>query len=88
MEVLKIASTSNPNAVARALTGALETSPIVEAHAIGAGAVNQAAKAVAIARRDVEREGRDLVMTPGFIEIEIDDRERTAMRFFVEYRPS
>ncbi len=85
MEVLKVASTSNPNAVAGAIAGALETDGIVEAHAIGAGAVNQAVKAVAIARRLVEREGESSVrVTPGFIDVEIGGETKTGVRLIIE----
>lgn len=84
MEVLKVAATSNSNAVARAIVGALRNAHLVEAHAIGAGAVNQAIKAIAIARQDLERQNGSLIMTPGFIEIEIAGEERTAMRFIIE----
>ncbi len=85
MEVLKVASTSNPNAVAGAIAGALETDSIVEVHAIGAGAVNQAVKAVAIARRLVEREGESEVrVTPGFIDVEIGGETKTGVRLIIE----
>lgn len=88
MEILKVAAASNPNSVARAIVGALRKAPQVEAHAIGAGAVNQAVKAIAIARRLIERQGRDLIMTPGFIEVEIDGQERTGVRILIEPKPS
>ena len=51
METLKVSSKSNPNSVAGAIAGALSKEPMVELQAIGAGAVNQAVKAVAVARR-------------------------------------
>ena len=86
MEILRVAATSDVNAVARAILGALSKAPLVEAHAIGAGAVNQAVKAVAIARRNFERRGQELVMTPGFIEVEIDGQERTGVRLIIECR--
>jgi stage V sporulation protein S len=86
MEVLKVAASSDANAVARAIVGALRKSQLVEAHAIGAGAVNQAVKAVAIARRVLERRGQDLMVTPGFIEVEVDGQERTGLRLIIESR--
>ena len=86
MEILKIAASSDANSVARAIVGALRKSPIVETHAIGAGAVNQAVKAVAIARRRMGGNDQDLYMTPGFIEIEVDGQERTGVRFIIENR--
>ncbi len=87
MEILKVGAKSDANAVAKAIVGALRKAPMVEAHAIGAGAVNQAVKAVAIARRILERQGRVLVMTPGFIDIEVDGVPRTAVRLLIECRP-
>jgi stage V sporulation protein SpoVS len=84
MEVLKVAASSDANSVARAIVGALRKAQLVETHAIGAGAVNQAVKAVAIARRSLQRESRDLVMTPGFIEVEVDGQERTGVRLIIE----
>ncbi len=85
VEILKVAATSNPNAVAGAIAGALESAGLVEAHAIGAGAVNQAVKAIAIARRLVEREGEpEIKVVPGFVDVEIGDEIRTGMRFVIQ----
>jgi len=85
MEILKVAATSNPNAVAGAIAGALESAGLVEAHAIGAGAVNQAIKAIAIDRRLVEREGEpEIKVIPGFIDVEIGGEVKTGMRFVIE----
>ncbi len=85
MEILKVASTSNPNAVAGAIAGALENDGIVEAHAIGAGAVNQAVKAIAIARRLIEREGEaEIKVIPGFIDVEIGGELKTGLRLIIE----
>ena len=85
MEILKVAATSNPNAVAGAIAGALESAGLVEAHAIGAGAVNQAIKAIAIARRLVEREGEsEIKVVPGFIDVEIGGEVKTGMRFVIQ----
>ncbi len=85
MEVLKVASRSNPNSTAGAIAGALEEDGVVEIHAIGAGAVNQTVKAIAIARRMVEKEGDTPVkVIPGFIELEIAGEKKTGIRFIVE----
>ncbi len=84
MEVLKVASTSRPNSVAGAIVNALEKDNVVEAHAIGAGAVNQAVKAIAIAQRLMSRRGKGLRVTPGFMDIEIDGEEKTGIRFIIE----
>ncbi len=85
MEVLKVASRSNPNSVAGAIAGALEKDGVVELHAIGAGAVNQTVKAIAIARRLVERGNTTPIrVTPGFVELKIAGEEKTGIRFIVE----
>lgn len=84
MEILKVASTSNSNSVAGAIAGALEKDNVVEAHAIGAGAVNQAVKAIAIARHFIERRGGELKVTPGFMDLEIEGEEKTGIRFIIE----
>ena len=83
-----MAAASDVNAVARAIMGALSKAQLVEAHAIGAGAVNQAVKAVAIARRSLERSGQEIFVTPGFIEVEVDGKDRTGIRLIIECRQS
>ena len=58
---------------------------MVELHAIGAGAVNQTVKAIAIARRLVEEEGTPSIkVIPGFMELEIEGDRKTGIRFIVE----
>jgi stage V sporulation protein S len=85
MKILKVASRSNPNSVSGAIAGALEQDVVVELHAIGAGAVNQAVKAIAIARRLVEKEeSRQIKVIPGFMELDIDGEKKTGIRFIVE----
>ena len=86
MEVLKVSSKSNPNAVAGALAGVVRQSGAVEVQVIGAGALNQAVKAVAIARGFVAPSGIDLICVPTFADIEIDGEGRTAIRLLVECR--
>ncbi|MGM0410659.1 MAG: stage V sporulation protein S [Bacillota bacterium] len=86
MEVLKVSSKSNPKSVAGALAAVLREEKKAEIQAIGAGAVNQSIKAIAISRGYVAPNGMDLIMIPAFTEIEIDDEERTALRFVVEPR--
>lgn len=86
MEVLKVSSRSNPNSVAGALAGVLRERGTAELQAIGAGALNQAIKAVAIARGFVAPGGLDLVCIPAFTDIMIDGEERTAMKLIVEPR--
>mgnify|MGYP001285151385 CR=1 FL=1 len=86
MEVLKVSSKSSPNAVAGALAGVLRECGSAEIQAIGAGALNQAIKAVAIARGFVAPGGMDLICIPAFTDIVIDGEERTAMKLIVEPR--
>lgn len=86
MDVLKVSSRSKPTSVAGALAGVIREQGFVEVQAIGAGAVNQAIKAVAIARGYVAPSGLDLVFTPSFVDIEINGEERTAIKLLVEIR--
>ena len=86
MEVLKVSSKSNPNACAGALAGVLRQDGAVEVQVVGAGALNQAIKAVAIARGFVTPSGLDLVCIPTFADIEIDGENRTAIRLLLEDR--
>lgn len=86
MEVLKVSSKSNPNSCAGALAGVVRQSGGVEVQVVGAGALNQAVKAIAIARGFLAPSGVDLVCVPSFADIEIDGERRTAMRLLVEDR--
>ncbi|QTA37143.1 stage V sporulation protein S [Thermosipho ferrireducens] len=83
METLKVSSKSNPNKVAGAIVGSLSKNEKLELQAIGAGAVNQASKALAVARRFLSEDGKDLYAIPGFIEVEIDGETRTGISFKV-----
>jgi len=85
MIILKVAARSNPNSVSAAIAGALETQGVVEIHAVGAGAVNQTVKALAVARRLIEQNPTSTIkVIPGFMELEIDGVRKTGMRFIVE----
>lgn len=86
VEVLKVSTKSNPNAVAGALAGVLRQAGVAEIQAIGAGAINQAVKAVAIARGYVAPGGMDLICIPAFTGVQIDGQEKTAIKFIVEPR--
>lgn len=87
MEVLKISSKSNPNSVAGAIAGLVKESNKAEMQAIGAGALNQAVKAVAmIARGFVAPSGVDLVCIPAFAEVEVEGENRTGMKLIIESR--
>ncbi|MBE3582896.1 MAG: stage V sporulation protein S [Limnochordaceae bacterium] len=83
MDVLRVSANSKPKAVAGALSAVLREKGVAEIQAVGAGAVNQAVKAIAITRGFVAPNGIDLVCVPAFAEIDIDGEERTAIRFIV-----
>ncbi|BBE30444.1 stage V sporulation protein S [Tepiditoga spiralis] len=84
LEVLKVAANSKPIAVAGALAAIIREKGKVEIQSIGAGAVNQAVKAIAIARGYVAPSGIDLVCVPAFSDVSIDGEERTAIKFVVK----
>lgn len=84
MEVLKVSSKSVPNSVAGAIAGVVRESGSVELQAVGAGATNQAVKAIAIARGYLAPSGIDAVCIPAFTSVTIDGEERTAIKLIVE----
>jgi len=86
LELLKVSSDSNPKSVAGALAAVLREEGRAELQGIGAGAINQAVKAIAIVRGFVAPNGMDLISIPAFAEIEVDGEERTAIKFIVEPR--
>ena len=86
MDILKVSAKSNPNAVAGAIAGVIRENGKAEMRAIGAGALNQAVKAIAIARGYVAPGGINLVCIPAFIDVEIDGEERTAIKLIIEPR--
>ena len=84
MEIIKVSSKSNPNRVAGALANVFRESGKVEVQAVGAGALNQAIKAIAIARGFVAPSGKNLICIPSFQDIIIEGEERTAIKLLVE----
>ena len=86
MTVLKVSAQSNPKSVAGALASVVREQGTAEIQAIGAGAVNQTMKAIAIARGYLAPAGVNLVAIPAFIDVEIDRQARTAIHFQVEPR--
>lgn len=84
METLKVSSKSNPNSVAGAITNTFKEKGKVEIQAIGAGALNQAIKAIAIARGFVAPSGINLICIPAFVDICIDGDDRTAIKLIIE----
>jgi stage V sporulation protein S len=88
MEVIKVSAHSRSTAVAGAIAGVIRDHRYAEVQAIGASAVNQAVKAVAIARSYLALDGIDITCQPEFVEIEIDGQERTALKLIIEPRSS
>lgn len=80
--ILKVAAHSNPSSVAGALAGLMREQGTVELQAIGAGALNQAVKAIAIARGYVAPNGIDLVCIPAFVDIDIGGVQKTGIKFY------
>jgi stage V sporulation protein S len=85
-DTIRVAAQSKATAVAGAIAGIIREHGRAEVQAIGAGAVNQAVKAIAIARGFLALEGVDIICIPAFADVDIDGQERTAIRFTVEPR--
>ena len=86
MNILKVSADSRTSAVAGAIAGVMREHNRAEVQAIGAGAVNQAVKAIAIARGYLEEDGLNIVCIPEFTTVTIEGKERTAIRLVVEPR--
>ena len=86
MEILKVSAKSSPNSVAGALAGVIREKNCAEIQTIGAGALNQAIKAVAIARGFVAPSGIDIICIPAFTDVIIDGEERTAIKLLIQPR--
>ncbi len=87
-DVIKVSAKSRSTAVAGAIAAVMREHRYAEVQAIGAGAVNQAVKALAIARGYLTGDEIDIVCAPFFTEVDIEGQERTAVRFVVEPRPT
>ena len=85
-EIIRVAATSRSTAVAGAIAGVVREHGSAAVQAIGAGAVNQAVKAAAIARGFLALDELDVVCIPTFVDVEIGGQERTAIRISVEPR--
>ncbi len=88
MELLKVSARSSPNSVAGAMAGAVRQSGAVDVQVVGAGALNQAIKALVVARGFVRDSGLDLVCAPAFADVLIDGEHRTAIKLQIEGRPA
>ena len=86
MDIIKVSAKSRSTAVGGAIAGVIREKSRAEVQAIGAGAVNQAVKAVAIARGFLTLDGIDVICVPAFTEVEIEGKERTAIKLTVEPR--
>jgi stage V sporulation protein S len=86
MDVIKVKGTSRTSAVAGAIAGVFRENKLAEVQAIGASAVNQAVKALALSRSYLAQDGIDVVFISEFVDVEIDEKVRTAIKFTVEQR--
>jgi stage V sporulation protein S len=86
MDVIRVASQSRTASVAGAIAGIMREANRVEVRAIGAGAVNQAVKALIVARSYLAEEGVEIIFVPSFVVLLIEDLERTAISFVVAPR--
>jgi stage V sporulation protein S len=88
MNVIKVSGTSRTSAVAGAIAGVFRENKRAEVQAIGAIAVNQAVKAMVLAKGYLKEDGYDIYCVPEFVDVEIDGKVRTAIKFIIEPRPS
>lgn len=86
MDMIKVSANSRTSAVAGAIAGVIREHKRAEVQAIGAGAVNQAVKAMALASSYLKNDGIQIAFTPEFVDIEIEEKVRTAIKFVVESR--
>jgi stage V sporulation protein S len=86
MDIIKVSGNSRTSAVAGAIAGVYREFRRVEVQAIGAGAVNQAIKALVLAKGYLAEDGLDVAFSPEFVDVEIDGKTRTAIRLVVEAR--
>ncbi len=86
MDIIKVSSRSVPRSVAGAICAVIREGGSAEVEAVGAGAVNQAVKAIAVARGFLAEEGTEAVCLPAFDEFEVSGETKTGMKFTVEKR--
>ena len=86
MDTIKVKAVSRTAGVAGAIAGVIREHKHAEVQAIGAGAVNQAVKALVLAKNFLEQDGIEVVFKPEFVNVEIDDKVRTAIKIVVEPR--
>jgi stage V sporulation protein S len=86
MNIIKVSGTSRTSAVAGAIAGVFREHKHADVQAIGAIAVNQAVKALVLAKGYLLEDGYEVIFIPEFVDVEIDDKIRTAIRFVVDAR--
>jgi stage V sporulation protein S len=86
MDVIKVSGSSRTSAVAGAIAGVFREHKRAEVQAIGAGAVNQAIKALVLARGYLKEDGYNVICCPEFADVDIDGKVRTAIKLVVEER--
>jgi stage V sporulation protein S len=86
MDIIKVSGTSRTSSVAGAIAGVFRENMRAEVQAIGAGAVNQAVKALILAKGYLAEDGHEVIFIPEFTEVQIEGKERTAVKFNVELR--
>ena len=86
MDIIKVSGKSRTSAVAGAIAGVFREQHHVEVQAIGASAINQAVKALALSRNYLTEDGYNVIFVPEFVDVEIDQKVRTAIKFTVEER--
>lgn len=84
MNMIKVSANSRTSAVAGAIAGVIREHKYAEVQAIGAGAVNQAMKALALATGYLKGDGIKITCKPEFVDLTIDEKVRTAIRLIVE----
>ena len=84
IDIIKVSATSRTSAVAGAIAGVIREHKHAEVQAIGASAVNQSVKALALARGYLAEDGYEITCVPYFVDVEIDGKIRTAIKFIVD----
>jgi stage V sporulation protein S len=83
-DLFRVSAQSRPASLAGAIAGTIRDGKAVTLQAIGAGSVNQAVKAIVIARGFLANDGFEIICVPEFVEIDLDGNERTAVRFHID----
>lgn len=86
MDIIKVSANSRTAAVAGAIAGVMRENHYAEVQSIGAGAVNQAVKAIILAKGYLANDGMDIICVPEFVDVEIDGKVRTAIKHIVTPR--